>query len=100
MINSKDEFDEDTQSLNEKDDEEDENETSAHLIKALGSTFQSEFQTKIQEVTNQYGLSPRGRKKVRLNLNTVTTSTSANVSRPNTRSRSKVINDQYNMLEC
>ncbi|KAG5572054.1 hypothetical protein H5410_061820 [Solanum commersonii] len=59
VINSEDEFDEDTQSLNESDDDEKGDETSAHLIKAFGSTFRSEFQAEIQEVADQQGLSPR-----------------------------------------
>ncbi|XP_015054775.1 uncharacterized protein LOC107001126 [Solanum pennellii] len=55
VINTEDEFDEDIQSLYERDDEEAEDETSAHLIKAVGSTFQNEFQYEIQKVTNQQG---------------------------------------------
>ncbi|KAH0709369.1 hypothetical protein KY284_010796 [Solanum tuberosum] len=39
VVNSEDEFDEDTQSSNETDDDEEGDETSAHLIKAFGSTF-------------------------------------------------------------
>ncbi|TMW81051.1 hypothetical protein EJD97_012425, partial [Solanum chilense] len=83
VINSEDGFDEDTQSLNEKEGEEEEDETSVQLINAFGSTFQSEFESEIHEVTTQQGLSPRGRKEVRQYNNTVTTSTSANTSRPN-----------------
>ena len=89
VINSEDGFNEHTQSLNEKQGEEEEDETSAQLINAFGSTFQGEFKSKTHEVTTQQGLSPRGRKEVRLYNNTVTTSTSANTSRANTRSRSK-----------
>ncbi|KAG5616052.1 hypothetical protein H5410_015876 [Solanum commersonii] len=89
VINSEDEFDEDTQSLNESDDDEEGDETSAHLIKAFGSTFRSEFQAEIQEVEDQQGLSPRGRKQVRRLIKSTSTSTSANSSRPNTRSKSK-----------
>ena len=90
VINLENGFDEDIQSLNEKEGEEEEDETSAQLINAFGSTFQSEFESKIHEVTTPQGLSPRGRKEVRQYNNTVTTSTSANTSRFNTRSRSKV----------
>ena len=89
VIHAEDGFDEDTQSLNEKEGEEEEDETSAQLINAFGSTFQGEFKSKTHEVTTQQGLSPRGRKEVRQYNNTVTTNTSAYTSRPNTRSRSK-----------
>jgi len=89
VVNSEDEFDEDTQSLNEADDDEEGDETSAHLIKAFGSTFRSEFQAEIQEVADQQGLSPRGRKQVRQLIKSASISTSAKSSRPNTRSKSK-----------
>ncbi|XP_015168633.1 uncharacterized protein [Solanum tuberosum] len=59
VLNSEDEFDQDTQSMEENEEEEEE--TTAHLIKAFGSTFHSEYQEEIQEATNQQGLSPRGR---------------------------------------
>ncbi|WMV45632.1 hypothetical protein MTR67_039017 [Solanum verrucosum] len=85
VVNSEDEFDEDTQSLKETDDDEEGDETSAHLIKAFGSTFRSEFKAKIQEVADQQGLSPRGRKQVRQLIKSASISTSANSSRPNTR---------------
>ncbi|WMV32834.1 hypothetical protein MTR67_026219 [Solanum verrucosum] len=54
IMQSEDEFDQDTQSLNENEEEEEE--TSRQLIKAFGSTM---FQQEIQEVSNQQGLSPR-----------------------------------------
>ncbi|KAG5580309.1 hypothetical protein H5410_050936 [Solanum commersonii] len=79
-IQSKDEFDQDTQSLNEHDEEEEE--TSIHLIKAFGST---KFQQEVEEVTDQQGLSPRGRQHTKQ----AKTNTSATSSRPNTRSRSR-----------
>ncbi|KAH0641373.1 hypothetical protein KY285_037959 [Solanum tuberosum] len=79
-VPSEDEFDQDTQSLGENNNEEDE--TSIHLIKAFGSTLQQE---ELQEVTDQQGLSPRGR----LNSKQANNNTSANSSRPNTRSRSR-----------
>ncbi|WMV50120.1 hypothetical protein MTR67_043505 [Solanum verrucosum] len=78
----------DTQSLNETDDNEEGDETSAHLIKAFGSTFRSAFQAEIQEVADQQGLSPRGRKQVRQLIKSASISTSANSRRPNTRSKS------------
>uniref|UniRef100_M1DHI5 GJ10070 n=1 Tax=Solanum tuberosum TaxID=4113 RepID=M1DHI5_SOLTU len=48
VVPSKDEYDQDTQSLGENSNEEDE--TSIHLIKAFGSTLQQE---ELQEVTDQ-----------------------------------------------
>ena len=89
VINFENEFYEDTQSLIEKEGETDEDETSSHLIKALGSTIQSEFEFEIHKTTNKQGLSKKGRKEIRQYNNSVTTSTSSNPSRPNTRSRSK-----------
>ncbi|WMV50075.1 hypothetical protein MTR67_043460 [Solanum verrucosum] len=80
IMQFEDEFDQDTQSLNENEKEEEE--TSRQLIKAFGSTM---FQQEIQEVSNQQGLSPRGRQ----NSKKANTNTSANSSRPNTRSRSR-----------
>uniref|UniRef100_M1DHW5 GA24436 n=1 Tax=Solanum tuberosum TaxID=4113 RepID=M1DHW5_SOLTU len=80
VVPSEDEFDQDTQSLGENNNEEDD--TSIHLIKAFGSTLQQE---ELQEVTDQQGLSPRGR----LNSKQANNNTSANSSRPNTRSRSR-----------
>lgn len=61
MIQSEDEFDPDTHSIEEEAD--DEEETNKHLIKAFGSTFQSEFQEEIQEIADQQGLSPRRRRQ-------------------------------------
>uniref|UniRef100_M1DPP6 DUF4283 domain-containing protein n=1 Tax=Solanum tuberosum TaxID=4113 RepID=M1DPP6_SOLTU len=58
VLNSEDGFDEDTQSLNE----EEEDETSAHLIKAFGSTFQRESQAEIQKVADQQCLLPSRRR--------------------------------------
>ncbi|KAG5579948.1 hypothetical protein H5410_050575 [Solanum commersonii] len=81
-----DEFDKDTQSIN---DDEDGEETNAHLTKSFGSTFQNEFQDEIQEATKQKGLSPKGRKQVRSHTRQDSISTSVNSSRPNTRSISK-----------
>ncbi|KAH0765154.1 hypothetical protein KY285_001025 [Solanum tuberosum] len=84
-LNSEDEFDEDNQSLNA----EEEDETSAHLIKAFGSTFQSKSQAEIQAIADQQCLSPRGRKQVRQQTRQASISTSANSSKPITRSKSK-----------
>lgn len=89
VINYEDEFNEGTQSLIEKEGEKDEDETSAHLTKAFGSTIQSEFEFEINKATIKQGFSPRGRKEIKQYKNFVTTSTSCNASRPNTRSRSK-----------
>ncbi|KAH0718975.1 hypothetical protein KY285_015006 [Solanum tuberosum] len=80
VVLSEDEFDQDTQSLGENNNEEDK--TSIHLIKAFGST---QHQEELQEVTDQQGLSPRGILKSKQAIN----NTSANSSRPNTRSRSR-----------
>ncbi|KAH0697938.1 hypothetical protein KY289_015420 [Solanum tuberosum] len=85
VLNSEDEFDEDNQSLNA----EEEDETSAHLIKAFGSTFQSKSQAEIQAIADQQCLSPRGRKQVRQQTRQASISTSANSSRTITRSKSK-----------
>ncbi|KAH0764604.1 hypothetical protein KY285_000475 [Solanum tuberosum] len=85
----KDELDEDTQSINEIDDNEEDEETSAHLIKAFGSTFPSDYQDEVQEITAQHGLSPRGRRTQKQSKQLATTSTSATSSRPNTRSKNK-----------
>ncbi|KAG5580344.1 hypothetical protein H5410_050971 [Solanum commersonii] len=86
VLNSEDEFDEDTQSVNEEEKDVDGDETSAHLIKAFESTFQSESQVEIHTVADQQCLSPRGRKQVRQQTRQASMSTSANSSRPNTRS--------------
>ncbi|KAH0652752.1 hypothetical protein KY289_030430 [Solanum tuberosum] len=84
---SQDEVDIDTQSLEEEANMEDEN--SNHIIKEFGSTFQSEFQEEIQEVTDQQGLSPRGGKQTQHQTKQATHTTSASSSRPITRSKSK-----------
>ncbi|KAG5580300.1 hypothetical protein H5410_050927 [Solanum commersonii] len=80
VVPSEDEFDQDTLSLGDNNNEEDE--TSIHLIKPFGSTLHQE---ELQEITDQQGLSPRGRLKSKQANN----NTSANSSRPNTRSRSR-----------
>ncbi|KAK4724024.1 hypothetical protein R3W88_026803 [Solanum pinnatisectum] len=60
-VNSEDKVDPDNQSIDELDAEEEE--VSNHLIRAFGSTFHDECPAEIQEVTEQQGLSPRGRKQ-------------------------------------
>jgi len=83
--NSKDEYDQDTQSIDVVEDEEEE--ISNQLIKAFGSTFHTEYQEEVQEITGKQGLSPRGRKETR--QTTKSNSTSATISRPNTRAKSR-----------
>ncbi|WMV30183.1 hypothetical protein MTR67_023568 [Solanum verrucosum] len=90
-IQSEDEFDQDTQSLNEHD--EDEEETNIHLIKAFGSTM---FQQEVKEVTDQQGLSPRGRQ----HTNQDKTNTSATQADPTPGPEVEVFDDQNTMLEC
>ncbi|KAH0765011.1 hypothetical protein KY285_000882 [Solanum tuberosum] len=89
VLNSEDELDEDTQSINEIDDNEEDEETSAHLIKVFGSIFPSDYQDEVQEVTAQHGLSPRRRRTQKQSKQLTTTNSSATSSRPNTRSKSK-----------
>ncbi|XP_049405067.1 uncharacterized protein LOC125868473 [Solanum stenotomum] len=74
--NSKDEYDEDTQSLDDNDDEEDE------ITTTFGATFQTDYEEEIQEIKRQQGLSPRGRKETRHN-------TTRARGRPLTRARSR-----------
>uniref|UniRef100_M1DYG8 Polyprotein protein n=1 Tax=Solanum tuberosum TaxID=4113 RepID=M1DYG8_SOLTU len=74
---------------NEKNFQEEEDETTAHLIKAFGSTFQSKSQAEIQAIADQQCLSPRGRKQVRQQTRQASISTCANSSRTITRSKSK-----------
>lgn len=59
VLNSEDDYDQDTESLDEKDDAKEE--SNAHLIKAFGSTLHNEIQEEIQDVIAQQGLCPRGR---------------------------------------
>ncbi|KAH0724865.1 hypothetical protein KY284_000730 [Solanum tuberosum] len=72
--NSKDEYDEDTQSLDDNDDEEDE------ITTTFGATFQTDYEEEIQEIKRQQRLSPRERKETRHN-------TTRARSRPITRAR-------------
>uniref|UniRef100_M1DQS4 Uncharacterized protein n=1 Tax=Solanum tuberosum TaxID=4113 RepID=M1DQS4_SOLTU len=71
-----DEYDKDTQSLDDNDDEEDE------ITITFGATFQTDYEEEIQEIKRQQGLSPRGRKETRHN-------TTRARSRPLTRARSR-----------
>lgn len=57
-INSEDEFDQDNQSIEGNEEEE----TSAQLTKAFGSTIHNDNQEEVQEISGKQGLSPRGRK--------------------------------------
>uniref|UniRef100_M0ZKJ1 Uncharacterized protein n=1 Tax=Solanum tuberosum TaxID=4113 RepID=M0ZKJ1_SOLTU len=78
------------QAKHESDDNDDEEEEiSNHLIKAFGSTFQSEYQDEVQEVTGKQGLSPKGRKETRQTIKS--NSISATTSRTNTRDKSRGI---------
>ncbi|KAH0760299.1 hypothetical protein KY290_016372 [Solanum tuberosum] len=86
-LNSEDELDPDNQSIDEYDEEEEE--TSNLLIQAFGSTFNTEWPEEVQELTEQQGLSPRGRKQNKNSKQPATTSISATASRPITRSKSK-----------
>ncbi|KAG5606082.1 hypothetical protein H5410_027574 [Solanum commersonii] len=83
-LNSEDELDPDNQSIDKYD--EDEEETSNLLIQAFGSTFNTEWSEEVQELTEQQGLSPRGRKQNRNTKQPATTNISATASRPITRS--------------
>ncbi|KAH0665581.1 hypothetical protein KY285_026787 [Solanum tuberosum] len=73
---SNNEYDKDTQSLDDNDDEEDE------ITITFGATFQTDYEEEIQEIKRQQGLSPRGRKETRHN-------TTRARSRPLTRDRSR-----------
>uniref|UniRef100_M1DWE4 Uncharacterized protein n=1 Tax=Solanum tuberosum TaxID=4113 RepID=M1DWE4_SOLTU len=61
VLNSEDDYDQDTESLDEKDDAKEE--SNAHLIKAFGSTLHNEIQEEIQDVIAQQGLCPRENEK-------------------------------------
>ncbi|KAH0642247.1 hypothetical protein KY290_033845 [Solanum tuberosum] len=86
-LNSEDELDPDSQSIEEYDEEDEE--LSNHLIQAFGSTFHDECPEEVRELTEQHGLSPRGRKQHRQTKHQATNNTSAAPSRPITRSKSK-----------
>ncbi|KAH0665188.1 hypothetical protein KY290_027465 [Solanum tuberosum] len=80
---SEDEYDQDTQSIDDNEDEEEG--INNHLIKAFGSIFHTENEEKVKEVTGKQGLSPRGRKDTRQIMKSNSKSTT--ISRPNTRSK-------------
>jgi len=86
-LNSEDELEPDNQSIDEYDEEEEE--TCNLLIQAFGSTFNTDWSEEVQELTEQQGLSPRGRKQSRHTKQPTITSISATSSRPITRSKSK-----------
>uniref|UniRef100_M1DQL7 Bifunctional endo-1,4-beta-xylanase xylA n=1 Tax=Solanum tuberosum TaxID=4113 RepID=M1DQL7_SOLTU len=86
-LNSEDELEPDNQSIDEYDEEEEE--TSNLLIQAFGSTFNTDWSEVVQELTEQQGLSPRGRKQSRHTKQSAITSISGTSSRPITRSKSK-----------
>ncbi|KAH0705908.1 hypothetical protein KY285_010432 [Solanum tuberosum] len=83
-LNSEDELELDNQSIDEYDEEEEE--TSNLLIQDFGSTFNTDWSEEVQELTEQQGLSPRGRKQKRHTKQPAITSISATSSRPITRS--------------
>ncbi|KAG5586730.1 hypothetical protein H5410_047164 [Solanum commersonii] len=88
VVNYKEEYDPDHLEEHEDDDE-----NSAHLLKAFGSTMNSDCQDEIQQVTQKAGLSPRGQKeKKEKNIQNII-SNSANTitakSNINTRSKSQ-----------
>ncbi|KAF3676691.1 hypothetical protein FXO38_04183 [Capsicum annuum] len=58
VIESENKHDQHTRSINDENEEGEE--TSAHLSKAFGSTLDREFQEEIQEVVDKQCLSPRG----------------------------------------
>lgn len=62
MINSEDEYDQDTQSIDENEDEEEQ--IDEQLIKAFGSTVNSDFQDEVQKATNKQGLSQKEGRKI------------------------------------
>ena len=69
------------------------------MINAFGSTFQSEFESEIHEVTTQQGLSPRGRKEVR-QYNKSQKAHLLIQADPTQGHEVNVFNYQYIMLQC
>ncbi|WMV30207.1 hypothetical protein MTR67_023592 [Solanum verrucosum] len=86
VLNSEDDLDRDNQSMDDSD--EDAEDTMTHTDQVVGSTFWDKYYD-VQRMTEQQGLSPRGRKQTRHQLNHPVTSMSDNSSRPMTRSKSK-----------
>jgi len=86
VLNSEDDLDPDNQSMDDSD--EDAEDTMTHTDQVVGSTFRDKY-SDVQRMTEQQGLSPRGRKQTRHQPNHHVTSMSDNSSRPMTRSKSK-----------
>jgi len=88
VVNYEEEYDPD-----QLEEQEDDDETSAHLLKAFGSTMNSDCQDEIQQVTQKAGLSPRGQKEKKKKKIQNIISNSANTitakSNINTRSKSQ-----------
>lgn len=91
VINSKDEYDHDTHSMEENDD--DEEKTSEYLIKAFESTINSDFQQEVHEVTWKQGPPPSGRKEEKVCSKSTYISTSTNSSRPTLDPKADVFNN-------
>uniref|UniRef100_M1DPD2 Dentin sialophosphoprotein n=1 Tax=Solanum tuberosum TaxID=4113 RepID=M1DPD2_SOLTU len=85
-LNSEDDLDPDNQSLEDSDNEA--ADTQPHTSQVFGSSFKDKV-TDVQRMTEQQGLSPRGRKQTRHNPQQNITSKSDSSSRPMTRSKSK-----------
>ncbi|KAH0652739.1 hypothetical protein KY289_030417 [Solanum tuberosum] len=86
VLNSEDDLDPDNQSMDDSD--EDAEDTMTHTDQVVGSTFRDKY-SDVQRMTEQHGLSPRGRKQTRHQPNHPVTSMSDNSSRHMTRSKSK-----------
>ncbi|KAH0712326.1 hypothetical protein KY289_008285 [Solanum tuberosum] len=87
-LNSEDEVDPDNQSMDESEEDADD------TMKQTGPVFGSNLHDKcsdVQRVTEEHGLSPKGRKQTRHIPHQTITSMSDNSSRQMTRSKSKVI---------
>uniref|UniRef100_M1DZ62 Uncharacterized protein n=1 Tax=Solanum tuberosum TaxID=4113 RepID=M1DZ62_SOLTU len=85
-LNTEDEVDPDNQSMDESEEDAD------NTMKQTGPVFGSNLQDKcsdIQRMTEEHGLSPRGRKQTRQIPHQTITRMSDNSSRPMTRSKSK-----------
>ncbi|KAH0661507.1 hypothetical protein KY284_026438 [Solanum tuberosum] len=85
-LNSEDEPDPDNQSMDDSD--EDAEDTMKYTDQVVGSTFRDKY-SDVQRMTEQQGLSTRGRKQTRHHPHHPITSMSDNYSKPMTRSKSK-----------
>ena len=83
-LNSEDEPDPDNQSMDDSD--EDAEDTMKYTDQVVGSTFRDKY-SDVQRMTEEQGLSPRGRKKTRHIPHQTITSMSDNSNRPMTRSK-------------